>query len=366
MEQLSQNFTKDQLTILGSSVWKPDNIPDRNESGPKFKYFFSELYFLGRGNRYFAWFRKLRFKSLVRQIERTIREEDITHVMGVYPNIEYCLAACRAARNLDLPFSSYFHNTYIENTAIKDAKGLDWQQEVFDASSYIFVMSEGMQAFYQAKYGLKKFVPLVHTFNEYPKADKLTGIPGEGKKQYKLVAIGNFNESNLDATRRLLASIKGNPKYSLSIYTHVPKLLLEKRGLDTIQFEHMGSVLPEEVHGVIQNYDICLLTHGFTGGYGEVEYKTIFPTRTIPLLLSGKPIFAHSPEGSFLNSFLERHECAELVDSTDEDAIVAGLDRVADNAVYQQTLVDRAKITAENFYGPHVATELMNQLEGPI
>lgn len=362
VEHLAQNFTVDQMVVFGSSVWKPKNIPDRSKSGPKFKYFFSELYFMGRGNRYFTWFRKWKFKALVKEMEQTIREENITHVMGVYPNILYCLAACRAAKNQNVPFSSYFHNTYIENTAINDAHGQAWQQEIFDASTDVFVMSKGMEDFYEAKYKLGKFIPLVHTFNEYPTADKLTGHPGTNQKQYKLVAIGNFNESNLDATRRLLAAIKGNPKYSLSVYTHVPKLLLEKRGLDTNEFEHMGSVLPEEVHTAIQQYDICLLTHGFTGGYGEVEYKTIFPTRTIPLLLSGKPILAHSPEGSFLNAFLERHQCAELVDSTDKNEIVAGLDRIADDEAYQQELVAKAKTTAENFYGPNVARELMNQL----
>lgn len=363
VENLAQNFTRDQMVVFGSSRWNPNNIPDRSAETPEFRYFFSELYLLGRGNRYFAWFRKIRFKSLVKEIERTIREEKVTHVMGVYPNIEYCLAACRAAKNLGLPFSSYFHNTYVENTAINDAKGMAWQQEIFDFSSHVFVMSKGMQKFYEEKYGLNKFMPLVHTFNDYPKADKLTGTPGIDKNQYRLVAIGNFNESNLDATRRLLSAIKGNPKFSLSIYTHVPRLLLEKRGLDASQFEHMGSVLPEEVHGAIQDYDICILTHGFKGGYGDVEYKTIFPTRTIPLLLSGKPIFAHSPGGSFLNAFLEEHACACLVDSTAEDAIVAGLNRVVDDADYQQTLVSKARIAAENFYGPNVAADLMNQLE---
>lgn len=363
VEQLAQNFTTDQMTVFGSSVWKPKNIPDRSKSGPEFKYFFSELNLMGRGARFFDWFRKMRFQPLVEEIKRTIKEEGISCVIGVYPNQFYCLAACRAARDTGIPFNSYFHNTYIENVAITDPNAEKWQQEIFDASDHIFVMSKGMEDFYESKYKLGKFIPLVHTFMEYPTADKLTGIPGEGKKQYKLVAIGNFNESNLDATRRLLAAIEDNPKYSLSVYTHVPKLLLEKRGLDTSRFEHRGSVLPEEVHGAIQDFDICLLPHGFTGGYGEVEYKTIFPTRTIPLLLSGKPIFAHSPAGSFLNSFLEQHQCAELVNGTDENAIVAGLNKIADDANYQQTLVNKARLTAEGFYGPNVAAELINQLE---
>lgn len=362
IENLAQNFLRNELTVFGSSTWKLKKVPSRNPSGPEFIYFFSEIYFMGRGNRYFRWFRKLRFKRLIKTIEKVIRTRHITHVIGVYPNIEYCLAACRAAKNLNIPFSSYFHNTYIENIGITDTSAEIWQQEVFDQSEHIFVMSKGMKSFYEAKYGLDKFKPLVHTFNAYPSQKSQTDLRGVSKEMHKLVAIGNFNESNLEATKRILAAIKDNPKYTLSLYTHVPKLLLEKRGLDSSCFEHKGAVEPHEVHNVIQDYDICLLTHGFTGGYGQVEYETIFPTRTIPLLLSGKPILAHSPKDSFLNRFIQENQCAHLVDQPEEEAIVSGLDKIVGDINYRQMLVARALETAKLFYGPDVSTALKQQL----
>ena len=138
---------------------------------------------------------------------------------------------------------------------------------------------------------------------------------------------------------------------------------MQKRGLNTSLFEHKGSVLPDEIHGVLQQYDVGVLTHGFTGGYGEIEYQTIFPTRTIPLLLSGKPIFAHSPKGSFLNSFLEEHKCATLVDDADISKIMEGLDQIADNEIYQTELVENAIKTANLFFGPNVTAELMKCIE---
>lgn len=364
VENLAKNFSKDEMIVLGAKTMFQKNDVQRNAQQSQFRYFFSEMYLFGRGYRYFIWFRKWRFQPLVRHIKKLIVEEGIDHVIGVYPNPFYCLAACQAAKALNIPFSSYFHNTYTENVAITDPKATEIQAEIFDYSSNIFVMSKGMQRYYEKKYRLDKFIPLVHTFATYPDKNKLTGIPKTGKKHYKLVAIGNFNESNLDATKRLLNAIKDNPKYSLSVYTHVPKMLLQQRGLDTSLFEHKGSVAPEEIQAALQDYDICVLTHGFTGGYGEVEYQTIFPTRTIPFLLSGKPIFAHSPQGSFLNDFIEENKCAALVEEANEETIVKALDNLCANTDLQQSLVDAAQKTSNQFYGVNVADFLKEKLAG--
>ena len=362
VENLAKNFNTSEMIVLGSRQWRQNTTVQRKAGTASFQYFFSELYLFGRGYQYFIWFRKWRFKPLIQKIKEIILEEKITHVIGVYPNPFYCHAACIAAKEMKIPFSSYFHNTYIENKAITDPNAPKIQEEIFNNSEHIFVMSKGMQHFYEEQYQLKKFVPLVHTFNHFPNNNTLSGIPGNKKSHYKLVAIGNFNESNLDATRRLITAIKDNPKYSLSLFTHVPKMLLKNRGIDIDAIEYKGFVNPDEVHSKLQDYDIAVLTHGFTGGYGAIEYKTIFPTRTIPFLLSGKPIFAHSPKGSFLNTFIEEHKCAELVDIADTNAILKGLERITKDTNYQESLVAASNRTAKLFHGSKVVQDLKSKL----
>jgi len=360
VENLARNFTKNEMIVLGSEkLIQNNNIANRKNTGPDFHYFFSELYFLGRGYRYFTWFRKWRFKPLIKKIKNIITQEQIDQVIAVYPNPFYCHAACIAARELEVPFSSYFHNTYLENVAITDPKAATIQKEIFETSQHIFVMSKGMQKFYEEKYQLNKFIPLVHTFNEYPDSIQNKEITLPVKDHYKLVTIGNFNESNLDATKRFINAIKDHPKYSLSLYTHVPKILLKNRGIDVDAITYKGFLKnTDDVHNALQKYDICILPHGFTGGYGEVEYKTIFPTRTIPFLLSGKPIFSHSPAGSFLNDFLTENNCAELVDEPYEEAIVEGLEKIVNDQDYQKKLIAASRKTAKQFYGPTVVEQL--------
>ena len=52
--------------------------------------------------------------------------------------------------------------------------------------------------------------------------------------------------------------------------------------------------------------DILFLLHGFTGSFSPEEYQTIFPTKTIEYLISGRPILAHTSPGCFLTRFCGR------------------------------------------------------------
>ena len=360
VENLAKNFTRDEMIVLGSARMIRRKPIRRSSQDPKFFYFRSELDFFGRGYRFFIWFRRLRFQPLIERIKNLIVEEDVTHVMGVYPNPFYCLAASRAARQLNVPFYSYFHNTYSDNAAITDAHASGVQQEIFENSRIIFVMSAGMQQFYEQKYAGHTFSPLVHTFNQWPNKSADDGRPNTDV--CRLVAIGNFNESNLDATRRFIRAIENHPEYELHIYTHVPKWLLKRRGihLDRVRYHH--AVSPDQVHTELQKYDICILTHGFAGGYGEIEYQTIFPTRSIPFLLSGKPILVHAPKDSFLSTFVRDHGCGILVDQKDETAILRGLESLRNDELIRDQVVLAARKTASQFYGPEVADGLRQKM----
>ncbi|MBK9108459.1 MAG: hypothetical protein IPM92_08830 [Saprospiraceae bacterium] len=156
--------------------------------------------------------------------------------------------------------------------------------------------------------------------------------------------------------------------YQLDIYSSSNKQLLKlKYGLelDVPGLKHCGVVRQEEVNGILQNYDICILTHGFTGDYNEIEYQTIFPTRTIPLLLSGKPILAHSPPHTFLTKFLKDRDCAEVVEVPDETVILQSLNRLVQDSKRIEVLMNNQKEAAEYFYGPKVVKSLKLAIQTP-
>lgn len=360
--QLLKNFDKHECIAVGGST---DPFLFCNEyDGIKYHYLFSELNWKGHGDRFFVPFRILLFPLVFFQMWRIARREKVQKILATFPDGYYLFAGLLLSIVLKLPFFTYFHNTYCENR-----KGISaffakfLQRKAFKKSIRIFTMSEGMFSFYQEKYPdfNNKFEVLPHSYNELPPFE----IPKQLSKftyPVRLVFIGTINQSNLEASRRMFSVISKNASlYQLDIYSPSNKQLLKlKYGLelDVPGLKHCGVVRQEEVNAILYHYDICILTHGFTGEYNEIEYQTIFPTRTIPLLLAGRPILAHTPPHAFLTKYLKDRDCAEVVDVPEEAAILCALNRLVVDVKRIELLLNNQKLAAGYFYGPSVVAKL--------
>ena len=105
----------------------------------------------------------------------------------------------------------------------------------------------------------------------------------------------------------------------------------------------------DEVVDALKQHDLLFLPHGFEGGFNEIEYETIFPTRTIPYLLAGVPIVAHSPPNAFLTKWLRRHDCAEIVDTKKTEDLVGMVKRLISSPQRQSEIASNALVAAEQF-----------------
>jgi hypothetical protein len=219
-----------------------------------------------------------------------------------------------------------------------------------------------MKRFYEEKYKFRNVITLVATFEDLPKPQVPTHQPLSKQDKIRLVLIGNFNNSNIEATQRFVNAVAQEKQYEVYMYTHVPTALLRLRGIDMSVIRHKGYISDSKLIDELQQYDIVILTHGFTGAYGEIEYKTIFPIRTISLLLSGKPMLVHSPPESFLSDFVREHDVGCLVDEPSASKIREGLDKIVHDATYANRIVDNAQRAAQMFYGPNVVSILRDTL----
>jgi glycosyltransferase involved in cell wall biosynthesis len=114
----------------------------------------------------------------------------------------------------------------------------------------------------------------------------------------------------------------------------------------------------EQLLRELRQADVLMLPHGFDGGFAPVEYETIFPTKTIEYLISGRPILAHSPPGCFLTRFLNEHGCALVVEERTVAAVKAALLRLQTEPALRESLVRSALKTAEMFQVTQVAEHL--------
>ncbi|MBP8725757.1 MAG: glycosyltransferase [Saprospiraceae bacterium] len=364
--QLAKGLPPKSVCVVGGARWLFPCKADYD--GVEYKYLFSEINWRGHGDRFFEPLRWLLFPCVLWQLYGIARRQKSTLVLATFPDGYYLLAAWIVARMRHLRFYTYFHNTYADNrTGIAGSLARSLQRRYFRDSARIFTMSEGMNAHFAKMYPdtVPKLEVLPHTFSA-PRTTSTTTCSAELHHPCRLVFIGTINQSNVEATRRMFQVIARHPeRWHLDIYSPSNKNLLEmKYGLDLSSegIVHRGSVPQEEVHTVLQECDICLLTHGFSGEYSEVEYQTIFPTRTIPLLLSGRPILAHSPPHAFLTRFLAERDCAEIVSVDDPDALEATLDGLIAESGRRALLVRNQLETAAYFYGPDVVARLRTQL----
>lgn len=368
--QLAKLVDSSQMVIAGGS----DKLfqSAREFDGVTYHYFFTELNWRGHGARFFSVFRWLLFPLFLINLSRLASKEKPKVILVTFPDGYYLLASWMVSRMLKLNLIPYFHNTYVENrNGLSKWFAQKIQHFVFKDSKLILLISEGLSGYYQMKYPMfaKKFHVLPHTFDRYPVRTNVL-LTGKQVPPYKLVMIGTFNQSNMEATRRLFKLISQyRSKYVVDIYTSTSKQILKFKydlDLDELGIRHMGFVDQNQVNDLFPNYDGCLLTHGFTGEYTEIEYQTIFPTRTIPLLLSGKPLLVHSPETSFLNAFIKKYDCAELVQDKTDQALLIALEKITTDQFRIQQILENAKKACDYFYGPHRITLLFEQINAVV
>ncbi len=353
---LAKQFRRDELVVAGE---RPTARPAVcwKEDWPEIVYVTSGWPLERRGAR---WWRRGQTVALILRSLRLARVHRCASIVCVFPNEEYLLAGYVTALLSRTPFFPYFHNTFVEqyppNTLRR--RWANWlQAKVFAKAAHVLVMSEGMMELYRERYPSLRCSPLLHSFNEdIPEF----APPPAPEGRVKFAMSGNVNASCTDAAVRIVSALKRMDSH-ITILSGTPKRYLHELGLLGEQVSHL-TVSRDLVVSHLREADIILLPHGFTGGLSDEEYRTIFPTKTIEYLISGRPILAHVPAKSYVSRFLRTHDCALIVDAPDDGAICAAARRLCEDAQLRCRLVRNALRAARAFHAPAVAAELRRVL----
>lgn len=352
VNNIAKAFRKDEMVIVGE---KPNRKVDKLWSNDLPSLHYIEPFALNNAKKGIKYSRWLSFFRIKKELKQLAIKEKCTAVLAIFPDEYYMHLAYSVSKELNLPFYTWFHNTYLDNrSGLKKAIAKSWQPKFFNHATHNFVMSEGMKKLYAERYPNWTFTSLVHGF-EIPKTE-MEPIPTPNKP-IKFLFSGSINESCLDATVRLFSYIIEQPDVELHIFSGNGNLLHSLNLVNEKVIIHEFMPL-SEFEKILTDYDIMLLPHGFDGMRTEAEYKTIFPTRTIPLLYSNRPILAHSPKGAFLTDFLEQHDCAEVVNEKSTAAIERGVKRLIEDHERRKVVVENAMQTAQLFDLRRVAAQL--------
>jgi hypothetical protein len=353
---LLSQLTSDEV-VLAAERW-PENPFEQefDANGHRIHFIGAKWTWFKRGQRYLQWMRWLLVPRMAYRLVKLARSKGCDAIFVHFPDEQFLCAAYLAARSLGLSFFPFFHNTYRENrSGIGYHIATRLQRRVFRSAKVIFVMSEGMQKEWQSMYPGHRFEPLVHTTDE--KIPSFAKLPPIDRSCVKLGYLGSIGEANLDALHRVCDVVNSSPNLELNIYSGAPGWFLQKENLVGPRIHHHQPT-DDVLLDTLRENDILMLPHGLVGGLAPIEYRTIFPTRTIPYLLSGRPIIAHSAPDSFLTRWLSSHDCADLVVEPDPVALRAAIDQLCRDASRQEQLVRNALIAAEQFRAQRVVDKM--------
>lgn len=356
IDNIASAFSDSEMVLIGEG--KADlPQPDRAKNYPKIHYVDSHIHLFGRGERYLRW---LSFGKLVKRMETLAKAEKCTSILVVFPEEFYMNAAYKVSKKLNLPFYTWFHNTYLDNRkGIFKTLAKRLQPRFFDHAHTNFVMSDGMNNYYKKAYPHISFTTLKHGF-AIPEIEYQPFTPNQ--ETVRFLFSGSINKSCTDALVRQIKTIIKNPNYHVHLFTGNSMSDFEMFGISGDNVHHEGFVTLDQLFQRFAEFDIMLLPHGFDGKITDVEYETIFPTKTIPALYSNRPILAHSPKGAFLTDFLRENECAEIVDEKDENAINVAINRLLADEKRREYLVKNALKTVQMFDLNRVSQQLRDAI----
>lgn len=355
---LAKQFSPDDMVVMGARYVGSPPV-DWSEEWPRLIYATLQPPAGWRGARWIRW---MQWPWLVLRALWTLLAQRCEAIFVVFPDEIYLLTAYILSLITRRPLFAYFHNTYLERRS--GSKLARWlQPRVFRRAKHVFVMSEGMQRLYRQHYPDLTCTPLVHTFNDPLPDDDVVRDVATVHTPLRLAIQGNVNASNWGAAARLAEAIKtfAPGEIQCAVYSGTDAAQLKRVGFDGPQFT-AGRVSRDVLLEKLQEADIVLLPHGFSDQMVADEILTIFPTRTIEGLISGRPMLAHLPADCFLNEFLVRHECALIVNEQDTQKVRAAIIRLQTDPALREQLVRRALAAAEEFQAPVVAGDLRQMI----
>jgi len=289
------------------------NFGDRSKienSGPDRTCLLSARTKKGRLNNYLF---NLEMPLARRKLKKLVIEKQALCIVAVYPTFHFLQLARDVAKELQIPWLAYWHDTVFETLTetpfAERARRL--QSQTFAESSSILVMSEGMANFYRDHYS-QNTIALEHSYPEPIPAqlDEIAPVEIRSEALWGGSIYGINNKSVARVSQALAQN--GIP---FLITSRATSEQLQKQG---IEGEHLRQTLfpsRKEYLEALQSRQILVLALNWPDEttMEEGELSTIFPTKTIEYLAAGRPIVVHCPEHYFLARFFRKHGCGMVV-----------------------------------------------------
>ena len=279
-----------------------------------------------------------------KSIRRTLRELNTNLVLAAFPSDVFLVAAFLAARELDLPLYVHMHDLWSENTSAGTAAACfaeTWEPVIFKESTRILCMTEAMQEHYEKKYGVRTEL-LPHSILEQDCLAAPLQIRAPLMPKPTILFVGGVSaEMNLDALKVLASASEFLPQeYELLYCTSLDLATLNRLGIQSGRLQ-ARYVSRQEVQRLQSEAHVLIapLSHKNCSIH---EVRTVFSTKLLEYLVSGRPIIVFAPRDSYHAESAKRNGWGYVVTEDSPAALAAAIEKVVTDENLAAALVHGA------------------------
>jgi glycosyltransferase involved in cell wall biosynthesis len=278
------------------------------------------------------------------EIKKYLRTYRPTAVIGTFPWDIFLVASFLACRELGIPFFPHMHDLWSENVRPDSVTGKfagKWEPIVIKNSAGLFCMTEAMQEHYGEKYGSVSFL-LPHTISEEDFLRAPTQMVSPKSEKPTVLFVGAVDPAmNQDALKVLAAASELLPReYQLLFCTASDANELRNLGIASSRLQ-ARYVSRKEVQR-LQSESHVLLAPLSHKNCSRDEVRTVFSTKLLEYLVSGRPILVFAPEESFHVRSARSRGWAYTVTEDSPEALAKAIVEIVDNPTLAARLVEGA------------------------
>lgn len=314
-----------------------------------------------------SWLEYLWTPAIARRAAALARREGIVSIFANYPYGYFLVAAWLAARATGIPLHVYMHSLWEEtppSAADRIAARL-LEGRIFRDAAAVYVPTEAAAAHYRAKHAVSPRL-LPHAVNpadagpgDTPPVAPGSRAPGAPRT---ILFTGGVYHMNCDALAVMVRTVEkmalapGEPPVRLLVCAPNDPASLARLGIAGERTE-VRTVDTATAMRLQREADLLYLPLAFDTPWRD-EIRTVFPTKAVEYLVSGRPILLHAPADCYTVEEAKRLGWAHVVDTLDPSALEAAIRRLFSEGALRDNLARGARAAARSRDAEPIAARL--------
>jgi len=347
--------------VLGISGY-PGSRTDAN-----FKPTFNTVYFNPPNIPFIGNYLKRYHDNLLRFIHPLIINRIVAQITSFNPDIvfsncpdiDYFICAFQAAKKTNTPFYAHMHDLWEENHGPETYVGqmaIKWEKEILLSAKQVLCMTDIQARHYLKKYGIStKLLP--HTIldsdleegklsfkRDFTKTALFTGTVSKVMNQDALNVFSN-------ATKLLPNDIK------VIMCTSTTHELFSRIGIDSSKWD-IKWMSRNDVQDLQTKVGVLFAPLSHENG-GMEEIRTVFSTKLLEYLVSGRPIVIFAPADSYHSISASEGNWALVINKNSPELLAQKIQELISDIALQEKLVENAFSEARKRASSIHANELL-------